>query len=188
MPSAINGSISVKESAFILVVWRKIRVISQQLLFDTTMIREFEKLTDAEIDLMLKAPVLVCILIAGADGTIDKKEIKEAITQTQKKTSAALAGYLAEVSQDFEDKLKVLLQSYPHIPAERGSLIMQELNQMDAVFRKMDRSFAAHIYQLLKQLAAKIASSSGGILGLNTVTDEEARYLDLSMIQDPAKL
>ena len=32
------------------------------------MIREFEKLTDSEIDLMLKAPVLVCILIAGADG------------------------------------------------------------------------------------------------------------------------
>ena len=37
------------------------------------------KLTDSEIDLMLKAPVRRGILIAGADGNIDKKEIKEAI-------------------------------------------------------------------------------------------------------------
>lgn len=152
------------------------------------MIREFEKLTDSEIDLMLKAPVLVCILIAGADGTIDKKEIKEAITQTQKKTSAALADYLTEVSQDFEDKLKVLIQSYPHAPAERGAAIMKELGQLDTVFMKMDKRFAAQVYQLLRQLASKIASSSGGIWGLNTVTDEEAKYLDLSVIRDPMKV
>jgi len=152
------------------------------------MIREFEKLTDSEIDLMLKAPVLVCILIAGADGNIDKKEIKEAILLTQKKTNATLAGYLNEVSQDFEDKLKVLIQSYPHTPAERAVAIMKELGQLDAVFTKIDRHFAAQIYQMLKQLASKIASSSGGIWGMNTVTDEEAKYLDLSAIHDPMKV
>jgi hypothetical protein len=152
------------------------------------MIREFEKLTDSEIDLMLKAPVLVCILIAGADGNIDKKEIKEAILLTQKKTNGTLAGYLNEVSQDFEDKLKVLIQSYPHTPAERALAIMRELGQLDAVFIKLDRYFAAQIYQMLKQLASKIASSSGGIWGMNTVTEEEAKYLDLSVIQDPMKV
>src|SRR6187397_947478 len=102
------------------------------------MIPEFSKLNDSEIDLMLKAPVLVCILIAGADGNIDKKEIKEAILLTQKKTNATLAGYLNEVSQDFEDKLKVLIQSYPHTPAERAVAIMKELGQLDAVFTKID--------------------------------------------------
>lgn len=152
------------------------------------MITEFEKLTDSEIDLMLKAPVLVCILIAGADGDIDKKEIKEAIILTQKKTSATLAGYLREVSQDFEDKLKVLIQSYPHTPAERGAAITKELGQLDAVFSKMNRQFAGQIYQMLRQLASKIASSSGGIWGMNTVTEEEAKYLDLSAIHDPMKV
>jgi hypothetical protein len=152
------------------------------------MITEFGKLTDSEIDLMLKAPVLVCILIAGADGDIDKKEIKEAIVLTQGKTNPALAGYLREVSQDFEDKLKVLIQSYPHAPVERAASIMAELGQLDKVFAKMDRPFAAQIYEMLKQLAAKIASSSGGIWGMNTVTEEEAKYLDLSVIQDPMKV
>lgn len=152
------------------------------------MVREFEKLTDSEIELMLKAPVLVCILIAGADGEIDRKEIKEAITQTQKGTKAALATYLREVSQDFEDKLKVLIQSYPYSPAERGAAIISELAQLDKAFGKMDRGFASMIYQMLRELAAKIASSSGGIWGMNTITDEEARYLELSMIRDPMKL
>lgn len=152
------------------------------------MIREFGKLTDGEIDLMLKAPVLVCILVAGADGTIDKKEIKEAITQTQRKTSALLAGYLHEVSQDFEDKLKILIQSYPSQPARRAALIMKELGGIDSAFSKLEPTFAAQVYQLLKQLAAKIASSSGGILGMNTITDEEARLLELSMIRDPMKV
>ena len=41
------------------------------------MIQDFEKLSNAEIEVMMRAPIVVCILIAGADGTIDKKEIKE---------------------------------------------------------------------------------------------------------------
>ena len=44
------------------------------------MIPEFQKLDDAEIELVLKAPILVCILIAGADGDIDRKEINKAIS------------------------------------------------------------------------------------------------------------
>lgn len=187
MPSEINRMNSAKESPHILVVWRKIQSC-RNLVVRNTMIAEFQKLSDTEIDLMLKAPVLVCILVAGADGTIDRKEIKEAITQTQKTSSGALSGYLREISQDFEDKLKVLIQSYPHAPADRSKLIIDELHQIDAVFRKMDRGFAALIYQLLKQLAAKIASSSGGLWGMNTITEEEAKYLALSMIHDPAKV
>jgi len=156
--------------------------------FRHAMIREFEKLTDSEIDLLLKAPVLVCILVAGADGTIDKKEIKEAISQTRKKTSMTLAGYLNEVSQDFEDKLKILIQSYPHSATERGIVIMEELREIDAVFNKIERQYAAQIYQMLRELASKIASSSGGLWGMNTVTDEEAEYMRLSMIHDPLKV
>ncbi|MBK8292958.1 MAG: hypothetical protein IPK96_20495 [Flammeovirgaceae bacterium] len=42
------------------------------------MIPEFEELSQAEIELMHKAPILVCILIAGADDHIDNREIKKA--------------------------------------------------------------------------------------------------------------
>ena len=49
------------------------------------MIKELAKLKESEVELMLKAPVLLCILIAGADGTIDRKEIREAINVAAKK-------------------------------------------------------------------------------------------------------
>lgn len=49
------------------------------------MIKELERLKEGEVELMLKSPVVLCILIAGADGTIDRKEIKEAINVTVKK-------------------------------------------------------------------------------------------------------
>ena len=49
------------------------------------MIPEFDKLSQSEIELMHKAPILVCILIAGADDNIDNKEIKGAIALTEKK-------------------------------------------------------------------------------------------------------
>jgi len=151
------------------------------------MIKEFEGLTDSEVELMLKAPVLVCILIAGADGTIDRREIKEAIAQTRKKKISALSDYLEEVSQDFEDKLKVLIQSYPHESSLRNPVIVEELQQLNTLWSKIDKGFTAQFYQMLKELAEKIAGSSGGLWGMKTVANEEAKYLRLPMVSDPSK-
>jgi len=151
------------------------------------MIKEFDSLTDSETELMLKAPVLVCILIAGADGTIDKKEIKQAIAQTQKKTKAGISDYLKEVSQDFEDKIKILIQSYPYESTQRNPILIEELGQLNRIWKKLDKAFAGQVYHMLKELAQKIASSSGGLWGMKTVTHEEAKFLQLPMISDPSK-
>ncbi len=56
------------------------------------MFHDLQHLTDSEKDFLMKSPILVCILIAGADGTIDRKEINEAIVQAKKKTSTARTG------------------------------------------------------------------------------------------------
>lgn len=151
------------------------------------MIKEFEKLSDPETELMLRAPFLVCILIAGADGTIDKKEIKEAITVTQKnkKTIGILAGYFKELSEDFEDKLKITIQGYPYESTQRAPILIGELAELNKIFPKLDKTFAKSFYDTLVELAAKIASSSGGVLGIKSVGSEEAKYLQLPMIQKP---
>lgn len=152
------------------------------------MIKELEKLKDSEVELMLKAPVLLCILIAGADGTIDRKEIKEAIHITvKKKDKTILDNYFKEVSQDFEDKLKILLQSYPYASSQRNPILIQELSQLNPILKKMNKSFSKPFYDMLKELAEKIAGSSGGLWGMMTVDSEEAKYIDLPMIEDPAE-
>jgi hypothetical protein len=151
------------------------------------MISEFDKLNDTEKELMLKAPFLVCILIAGADGTIDKKEIREAIAvaRTNNKTQGILAGYFKELSEDFEDKLKITIQSYPYESTQRTPLIVSELAELGNIWTKIKPDFAVCFYGSLKEIAAKIASSSGGLLGIKSIGDEEAKYIQLSMIKPP---
>ena len=152
------------------------------------MIPEFSKLNDAEIELMLKAPFLVCILIAGADGRIDTKEIKGAIAIAQKniKVKGELTGYFKELSQDFEDKLKITIQGYPYESTQRTPLLIEELAGLNGLWSKLSSSFATAYYQALRDIAEKIASSSGGLLGIKSVGSEEARYIQLSMVQKPS--
>ncbi|HEY9046638.1 MAG TPA: hypothetical protein VIN08_12110 [Ohtaekwangia sp.] len=153
------------------------------------MIPEFQTLTDPETELMLRAPILVCILIAGADGEIDRKEIKEAIAivQKQKKNGSMLSGFFKEMAQDFEDKIKILIQSYPFEASKRTPMLVEELQQLNSLWRKLDPEFSIAYYEMLKSISEKIASSSGGLWGIKTVASEEAQYLHLPMINDPAK-
>lgn len=153
------------------------------------MIPEFDKLSLAEIELMHKAPMLVCILIAGADDHIDNKEIRKAITLTEKKQKRAkshLLEFYKEVGEDFEDKLKIVIQGFPVDVEERTPLVIESLEQIDGVLKKVDRNFAIEFYRSLREIAKEIANSSGGVLGLKSVGDEEAKLIELPMVKDPA--
>jgi hypothetical protein len=153
------------------------------------MLAEFDRLSPSEIDLVLKAPILTIILIAGADGKIDRKEINEAFSMAQKnarKSKAKLMEFYQFVAEDFEDKLKITIQTYPISVEQRTNMIVQELTQLNQVFAKIDKSFTKELYKSMRDIAQKIAQSSGGILGMNSVGHEEAVYVNLPMIKDPS--
>jgi hypothetical protein len=153
------------------------------------MISYLESLTGAEQEFMLKAPILVCILIAGADGDIDRDEIKGAIAQANKRqrnASGAMTELYREIGEDFEDKLKILLQGYPVDVTQRNPLIVEELSQLNVIFPKVDNVFAMQFYQSIRDLALKVAESSGGWFGMKSVGEAEAKYVKLPMIKDPA--
>ena len=152
------------------------------------LVPELYQLGATEMELVYKSPILVCILIAGADGTIDRKEIKEAIKfaeKKKKKSSSSVSTLIHEIATDFEDKLKIVLQNYPYESAQRNPMIAEELMQLNSIWPKIDRTFAGEFYQTLLDIAAKIATSSGGVLGYNAVGAEEARYVNLGMINNP---
>ena len=153
------------------------------------MIPEFDRLSNPEIELMLKAPFLVCVLIAGADDNIDKKEIKKAIQLAEMKkgkTTSRIIELYRTVAEDFEDKFMVVMQSLPSTAAKRNPIITEELAKLNEILPRLDKSFAPNYYQCLKNIALRIAQSSGGILGLNKMADEEAELVGLSMIKNPA--
>jgi hypothetical protein len=153
------------------------------------MFKELRSLTDSEKDFLIKAPILVCILIAGADGTIDKKEVNEAIGQAKKRQAQhGLSEFYAEVGQDFEDKLKIVLRDYPSDPFQRNKIISEDLKMLNDILPKLEKGFAFRLYKSLREIAIKIAQSSGGILGMNSVGKAESEFVELPMITEPPQI
>lgn len=154
------------------------------------MISEFDKLGEDEIELLLKTPILVSILIAGADDEIDRSEIKQAVSISQEKQKRARAGlidFYKEVANDFEDKLLVMIQSFPADAKSRNPIIIDELEKLNDVLPKLDKQYAIEFYESIKDIAKKIAEASGGVLGYMAVGYEESKLITLKMIDDPSK-
>ena len=154
------------------------------------MIPEFNRLSSEETDLMFKAPFLIIILIAGADDKIDKHEMKQAIAISKLKLKRArreLVEYYNIVGQDFEDKLKIFIHDLPKDTDERNAEISKELAKLNDLFPKLDKKFAVNFYESMKDMAVKIAESSGGVFGFMSVGYEESKVVDLKMIKEPSK-
>jgi tellurite resistance protein len=77
------------------------------------MVKEFKDLREDEIEVLMKAPIYVAILIAGADGEIDSTEKKEAISianNRQSRSREQLNEYfkLINFDRDFDKIVSVL--------------------------------------------------------------------------------
>ncbi|MEQ9008224.1 MAG: hypothetical protein RLP12_10090, partial [Ekhidna sp.] len=132
------------------------------------MIPELESLREDEIQVMLKAPVYVAILIAGADGKIDKSERREAIDIARNKQSRSreqLAEFYKLVSEQFETNFNKLVDDLPSGTEARISAITTELRKLNFILPKVNKNFAIKFHASLKDLAKKIAEASGGVLG-----------------------
>jgi hypothetical protein len=151
------------------------------------MIPELEALREDEIQVLLDAPVYVAILIAGADGKIDKSERKEAIEVARNKQSRAreqLSDFYKIVGEKFEENFTRLVDTLPSGTDARIQAITIELRKLNFILPKLDKNFAIKFHASLKDLAKKIAEASGGVLGYLSVSYEEAQLMELKMIKD----
>lgn len=156
------------------------------------MVTQLQHLSEQEVDLIYRAPILTSILISGAEGPIDDRKINTATEFAKKQVKEARAlmyDLYLEISEDMEQKIQETIQQYPVDPHQRNQQIMQELEKLNEILPKLDKSFAVVYYLSLKDIARKIARSTGGFLGVFGKTSKaERKYLDLDMIQDPLKI
>lgn len=153
------------------------------------MINYLAPLSEEEKLFIQKVPVLVAILIAGADNKIDKSEIKEALRISRYKPIKArslLKDYYSSIENDFEYNLIEEIASLPREARKRTPLIVQELEKLNKILPKLDRKFAIQFYESMKDIANRIAKASGGVLGYISVDYEESKLMDLRMIKNPS--
>ena len=148
----------------------------------------FSNLKSSEKDLLLKAPLLVGMLIAGADGIIDSREqnrLSNSLYAKARKNGTAIE----ELYQKLVDNLNIYLidfmHTYPRDPDERNREIVKRLGELNEIFPKLDKGFAFNYYQNLRFVAKQTAKASGGYFGLGGIGKKEKKFVMLTMILDP---
>ncbi|MBK8549639.1 MAG: hypothetical protein IPL53_00740 [Ignavibacteria bacterium] len=151
------------------------------------MIHEFKNLKEDEASLMLMTPALVTLLIAGAEGNVDQKEIDwgSKITHFRANEHTILQNYYQEIDKNFNETLKQLIEMMPKEVEERSKKINQELSKLNSVIPKLDPDFAVELYKSLLSLSTQVAQASGGLWGYGSISPEEKKHLNLEVINPP---
>jgi hypothetical protein len=142
-------------------------------------------LNTEEKDLVLDAYPLIAILIAGADGNIDKEEREWAkkLTSIRSYTGRKDMQHLfEELEQVFESRMNNFLSVLSQNTQERNAEINSKLNNLNPILAELEPHFAYRLYNNYLSFAEHIAKSSGGIFGFGSVSSEEERLLGLKMI------
>lgn len=152
------------------------------------MISEFKNLNESEVNLILNAPALITLLIAGAEGNIEEKEMdwgaKIAHFRAEDKHSV-LQNYYQQVDAIFNESLKQYVSAMPQDVIERTNKINVELQKLNDIFPKIDPNFAKEAYKSYVSLAKQVAQASGGLWGYGSISPEEQKLIDLEVIRSP---
>lgn len=149
--------------------------------------KNFHRLEESEKDHLSVLPIYITVLIAGADGKIDQAEINKALHLAQtSQCSSDLSEYYREVYTDYEEKLKLVVESLPDQSEARTNFLLRQLTLANDILKKLDKSIAIKLYASFKDLAHRIAEASGGFLGFGKIGFEESKYIELHMIHDPS--
>jgi len=153
------------------------------------MIKELSKLNDKETKLLIEAPALIAILVAGADGVIDEKEMswaeKVKIFRSSKE-GFILKNYYSIVVREFRKTVEELIEKLPANLSKRNNEITKRLKELNKILPKVNKRFSIEFYKSLLSYAEQVAKASGGIMGFASISPEEKKWLSLDMINNPS--
>jgi len=147
----------------------------------------FQKLPKEEYQLLIDAPILVTILIGGADGNLDadEKAWGESLAQIRANAeNSFLQDYYEVAAKDFNERLEFIYSTFPENAAERCDMISEILSHLNEVYRDLDVNFVTELNISLRSFAQQIAEASGGVLGFGAESYQEHQWVDLGMIKE----
>ena len=123
------------------------------------MIKQFEKLTKQEIELLSKAPVFVSVLAASSDREISNNEKADAIKLAHLKTFTAyplLIPYYKEVEKNFKSYFEAIVKIYAPFDDAKREELKQEIYSVNALIGKLDKEFASALHTSLSEYAEHV--------------------------------
>lgn len=142
-------------------------------------------LTLAENDKLKKAISLITVLIAGADGNIEKEELtwaKKIAGVREYGPPTKLHGFYQEVGVDYDESVNALIETLPKDTSERTAMISTKLKELNPILAKLDNNMAHAYYKSFTSFAEHVAKATGGFLGFFSVSSEEKSLVNLPML------
>ena len=146
----------------------------------------FDHLTTTEVSLLKDAIALIAVLIAGADGKIDRKEKEWAAKIAGIRTYTGeeeMQEFYKDVTHDLDEKIEVLIDELPGGVEERTQQIASRLSQLNEILPKLEPEIGYKMYKGYVSFAKHVAKSSGGFLRIFSIGREESKLVGLSMIE-----
>lgn len=143
------------------------------------------RLSEGEKDQLLDAIPYITVLIAGADGEIDKDEKEWAGKLTKIRSFASnelLHEYYHSVGLDFENKLSAIVDSLPADQMDRNSFLSEKLAMLNPILGKLEDKISYSLYKDFKSFAKHVATASGGFFRFGAISAEEKRLIPLTML------
>lgn len=147
--------------------------------------QDLSTLTNDELAQLEDAFAYITILIAGADGKLDQKEIQWAEKIAHIRTYAGeerLKSFHEDVDKTLHTRIEELLGELPAEVPKRSTVITDKLSQLNPILSSLDAYIGAYLYKGYVSFAERVAKSSGGFLSFFTITPEEKKWVGLSMI------
>ncbi len=145
----------------------------------------FPALSSDDNKLLVDMPVLVTILVAGADGVIDEQELNWAEKLTHIRSYAkpkALNHYYEAVETEFDNSFEHFMNSLSKDQTERERQITDKLSGLNHILSCLDNASAFQLYESFVSFAKHIAKASGGFLRFGSISRDEKKWIGLSMI------
>jgi hypothetical protein len=150
------------------------------------MLEHFSPISTSEFLQLTDAVSLITVLVAGADGNIDREEISWAKKVTEIRSynmKADMKDFYVKVGEDFSERLNHFIDTLPQDVDARSIVINQKLTELNPILAKLDPSLGAKLYTSFTSFAEHVAKASGGILGFMTINKDEAQNLGLAALK-----
>lgn len=143
-------------------------------------------LNDNDIQSLINSYPLITVLIAGADGEIDRKELEWGTKLTHIRSyneNYGLHQLFKLVQAEFAQHIDEIMLEVPGNVKDRYDWISPKLESLNKIISKLPSATGYAVYKSLKSFAKHIAKAEGGFLGMWSISSEEKKLIDLPMIQ-----
>jgi mRNA-degrading endonuclease RelE of RelBE toxin-antitoxin system len=131
------------------------------------MIKQLEKLSGEERNLLFKAPVLLSVLASCSYNGVNEQQKADALKLSHLKTFTAdplLIPFYVEVEKHFEEEFEsTLKQSIPFDESIRSQL-KDKINQVEQILSKLDNYYASKLHKSFEKYERHVTRAGHSIV------------------------